>query len=133
MARARCLTNAPHPRRPLPATGRGMPFAGRANEGRGRQGELAEDCRTVAANGRGRGQRMRRTEEAMTLEGRVRWFNLDKKFGFVALANEAGDAFIHLSVLKAAGFVTLPAGATLRMRVETVDGKPRVVEIDDVT
>ena len=76
---------------------------------------------------------MRRTEEAMTLEARVRWFNLDKKFGFVALANEAGDAFIRLSVLKAAGFVTLPAGATLRMRVETVDGKPRVVEIDDVT
>ena len=41
--------------------------------------------------------------------GRVSWFKLDKKFGFVELEEGMGDAFLHVSVLKAAGYVTIPA------------------------
>src|SRR5215211_3695492 len=36
--------------------------------------------------------------------GRVSWFNLGKKYGFVELERGMGDAFLHVSVLKEAGY-----------------------------
>lgn len=33
----------------------------------------------------------------------VKWFNADKGFGFVELADGSGDAFLHVAVLQAAG------------------------------
>ena len=63
---------------------------------------------------------------------RVSWFSLDKKFGFVSLDGTAVDAFLHLSVLKSAGYVAVPAGTSLRVRVETDRGKLRVVEVSNV-
>ena len=47
------------------------------------------------------------------MRGRVSWFKLDKKFGFVELEEGRGDAFLHVSVLKAAGYVTVPAARPL--------------------
>jgi CspA family cold shock protein len=61
--------------------------------------------------------------------GRVSWFNLGKKFGFVELEGGAGDAFLHVSVLKEAGYVLVPAGTTLRVRVEAERGRRRIVEV----
>jgi CspA family cold shock protein len=64
--------------------------------------------------------------------GRVSWFKLDKKFGFVELEGGGGDAFLHVSVLKAAGYVTIPAGTTIRVRLETQSGRRRVIEIIEI-
>jgi CspA family cold shock protein len=64
--------------------------------------------------------------------GRVSWFKLDKKFGFVELEGGDGDAFLHVSVLKAAGYVTIPAGTTIRVRLETQSGRRRVIEILEI-
>ena len=63
---------------------------------------------------------------------RVIWFNLDKKFGFVSLDGTAADAFLHLSVLKSAGYVSVPVGTSMRVRVETDRGRLRVVEVSNV-
>ena len=60
---------------------------------------------------------------------RVRWFSLDKKFGFVSLDSPAVDAFLHLSVLKSAGYGSVPAGTTLRVRVEEDRGRQRIMEV----
>jgi len=60
---------------------------------------------------------------------RVRWFSLGKKFGFVLLDSPAADAFLHLSVLKSVGCVSVPAGASLQVRVEAERGRRRVVEV----
>ncbi len=68
----------------------------------------------------------------MIASGRVSWFKLDKKFGFVELEGEIGDAFLHVSVLKAAGYVTLPAGTTIQVRLETKSGRRRVVEVLEI-
>ncbi len=54
----------------------------------------------------------------MIARGRVSWFKLDKKFGFVELEGGAGDAFLHVAVLKSAGYVSVPAGTSMRVRVE---------------
>lgn len=61
--------------------------------------------------------------------GTVSWFKLDKKFGFVELEGGKGDAFLHVSALKEAGYVSVPAGTTVRVRVEPERGRLRVVEI----
>jgi cold shock protein len=62
----------------------------------------------------------------------VAWFDLNKQFGFVALSNSSGDAFLHMSVLKAAGYVWVPRGTTLRVRTEDDRGKRRVTEVVEV-
>ena len=64
----------------------------------------------------------------MLATGRVAWFNLEKKFGFVAL-DTGGDAFLHVSVLKAAGYVTLPPGTVVEVRLEKDRGNTRVTEV----
>lgn len=64
-----------------------------------------------------------------TAAGRVSWFNLKKQFGFVKLENRGGDAFLHMSVLKAGGYYSLPRGTTVQVRVEPDRGKHKVVEV----
>jgi cold shock protein len=61
--------------------------------------------------------------------GRVKWFRLDKKFGYVELEGGNGEAFLHVSVLKAAGYVSVPAGTLLDVNVDRQDGRQRVVQV----
>ncbi len=63
----------------------------------------------------------------------VKWFKSDKGFGFVELSNGAGDAFLHIGALQAAGFETVPPGAKLKVYVGTgAKGTQvtRVLEVD---
>jgi cold shock protein len=61
--------------------------------------------------------------------GRVIWFRLDKKFGLVELEGGNGEAFLHISVLKAAGYVSVPAGTLLDVNLDRQDGRQRVVKV----
>jgi len=47
----------------------------------------------------------------------VKWFNPEKGFGFVALSDGSGDAFLHANTLNQAGFNAVSPGATLRVRI----------------
>ena len=42
----------------------------------------------------------------------VKWYNPDKGFGFVQLADGSGDAFLHVSVVERSGHDSVPPGAT---------------------
>jgi CspA family cold shock protein len=64
----------------------------------------------------------------MTETGTVNWFDLDRKFGFLTL-NGGKEAFLHMSVLKAAGYVWVPRGTTMQVRLEADRGKSRVSEV----
>jgi cold shock protein len=68
----------------------------------------------------------------MTITGTVAWFDLTKQFGFVALSNGDSDAFLHMSVLKEAGYVWLPRVTTVRVKVEQDRGKQRVAEVLEI-
>jgi cold shock protein len=46
----------------------------------------------------------------------VKWYNPDKGFGFVQLADGSGDAFLHVSVVERSGHHSVPPGATLEVR-----------------
>jgi len=47
----------------------------------------------------------------------VKWFNPEKGFGFVALSDGSGDAFLHANTLTQAGFNAVSPGATMRVRI----------------
>jgi cold shock CspA family protein len=55
----------------------------------------------------------------------VKWYNPDKGFGFVQLANGSGDAFLHVSVVERSGHGSVPPGATLEVRAGPGPKGPR--------
>jgi CspA family cold shock protein len=70
------------------------------------------------------------------MRGTVKWFNAVKGFGFVTPADGTNDAFIHLSVLRDAGFQELQPGATILCEVaKRAKGLQvtRIVEVDSST
>ena len=63
----------------------------------------------------------------------VKWFKGDKGYGFVELADGAGDAFLHANALQASGHESVPAGAKLVVQVgQGAKGAQvtRVLEVD---
>jgi len=62
----------------------------------------------------------------------VKWFNPEKGFGFVALDDGGGDAFLHAAVLSRAGREEVPTGATLKVRTGAGQKGPQVTEVLEV-
>jgi len=59
----------------------------------------------------------------------VKWYNPDKGFGFVELADGSGDAFLHVSVVERNGGSSVLPGATLEVRAGPGPKGPQVTEI----
>src|SRR6202030_488197 len=59
----------------------------------------------------------------------VKWYNPDKGFGFVELADGSGDAFLHVSVVERNGHGSVPPGATLEVRAGPGQKGMQVTEI----
>ncbi|MFA5322488.1 MAG: cold-shock protein [Smithella sp.] len=53
-------------------------------------------------------------------EGKVKWFNANKGFGFIQ-QDDGGDVFVHFSAIQSAGFKTLSEGQ--RVSFELQQGK----------
>jgi CspA family cold shock protein len=66
------------------------------------------------------------------IEAVVKWFNAEKGFGFVDLADGSGDAFLHISVLSGAGATTVAPGAKLKVRLGQGPKGPQVTEVTDI-
>lgn len=62
----------------------------------------------------------------------VTWFNGEKGFGFVALSDGSGDAFLHASTLEAIGLKAVSPGATIRCRVAQGQKGMQVAEVAEV-
>ena len=54
-------------------------------------------------------------------EGKVKWFNESKGFGFIERNDGGGDLFVHYSAIQAGGFKTLTEGQSVSFDV--VQGK----------
>ena len=63
------------------------------------------------------------------LDATVKWFNPDKGFGFVALADGSGDVFLHANALTNAGHGSVSPGASLRVRVGQGQKGRQVMEV----
>jgi cold shock protein len=78
-----------------------------------------------------------RREERTTSSGperqaRVKWFNGEKGFGFVEFTDGSGEAFLHISVVEAAGHSALEPGTTLMTRSGQGQKGPQITEIISV-
>lgn len=55
--------------------------------------------------------------DAPVLAARIKWFDKAKGFGFANVFGEADDVFVHVEVLRRAGFSDLQAGEAVAMKV----------------
>src|SRR5262252_9509922 len=63
---------------------------------------------------------------------KVKWYNPDKRYGFVVLSDGSGDAFLHASALAGIGMSTLQPGETLALRVSPGERGLLVTEVISV-
>jgi CspA family cold shock protein len=90
---------------------------------------LSIDTSTAAAP-RADGIDRRAGRPSHTLEGAVKWFELDKGYGFISPDGGGKDVFIHITALRRSQVNTLEPGQ--RVRAEVVEGK-KGLEADRIT
>jgi CspA family cold shock protein len=62
--------------------------------------------------------------------GTVKFFNIDKGFGFIAPESGGGDAFVHISAVERAGMSTLNKDQRISYELETDNrGKTSAVNL----
>ena len=54
----------------------------------------------------------------MTLNGKVKWFNQNKGYGFISQDGDSKDVFVHSSAVKDAGLNGLTEGESITFEVE---------------
>ena len=54
----------------------------------------------------------------MSLQGKVKWFNQNKGFGFIEREDKEKDVFVHVSAVRDAGMNGLDEGQALTFDVE---------------
>jgi len=54
------------------------------------------------------------------MQGKVKWFNAEKGFGFIEKNDGSGDVFVHFSAIQSEGFKSLEEGQEVEFDV--VDG-----------
>ena len=59
----------------------------------------------------------------------MKWYNPDKRYGFVTLSDGSGDAFLHATALAGMGIRTLQPGETLALRVAPTERGLLVTEV----
>ena len=81
--------------------------------------------------------------ESKRIRGTVKWFNVVRGYGFVSPEDGSSDVFLHMTVLRQAGYEQLPPGSTIEcvavkgakgmqcLTIESVDTSTATEEILD--
>ena len=69
----------------------------------------------------------------MSINGKVKWFNPTKGFGFIERENKEKDVFIHISALKNAGMDGLDEGQEMTFEIEEGPKGPNAVNLQKVS
>ena len=65
----------------------------------------------------------------MSVNGRVKWYNRTKGFGFIAREDKEKDVFVHRTALQAAGFTDLKNGQKITFDVDLAAKGPCAVNL----
>ena len=65
----------------------------------------------------------------MTINGKVKWFNAIKGYGFISRDDDAKDVFVHSSAVKDAGISDLAEGDSITVEVEEGAKGPSAVNL----
>lgn len=64
-----------------------------------------------------------------TVRGKVKWFNNQKGYGFLAKDDGSGDVFIHFSAIKTEGYKSLNEGDAVEFDVVDSDKGPKAANV----
>lgn len=62
------------------------------------------------------------------MQGKVKWFNAEKGFGFIE-SSEGGDVFVHFSAIQGEGFKTLNEGQDVEFDVVEGNRGPQAANV----
>ena len=65
----------------------------------------------------------------MSINGKVKWFNSTKGFGFIEREDKQKDVFVHISALRKSGMNRLDEGQALTFEVEEGPKGPNAVNL----
>jgi len=65
----------------------------------------------------------------MSINGKVKWFNPTKGYGFISRDDDAKDVFVHSSAVKDAGISDLAEGDSITFDVEEGAKGPSAVNL----
>ena len=69
----------------------------------------------------------------MSLNGKVKWFNPTKGFGFIERGDNEKDVFVHISAVKNAGMDGLDEGQAVIFEIEEGPKGPNAVNLQKIS
>lgn len=64
----------------------------------------------------------------MIMQGRVKWFNAEKGFGFISVEGEK-DVFVHFSAIQSEGYRSLEEGQEVQFEIVDGDKGPQAANV----
>ena len=65
----------------------------------------------------------------MSIQGKVKWFNDQKGYGFITPDDGTPDVFVHHSVIQGNGFRTLSESQTVQFDLTQTDKGPKAANV----
>ena len=65
------------------------------------------------------------------LQGKVKWFNAEKGFGFI-VGEDGKDIFVHFSVINQEGYKSLAEGDVVTYEVKETERGPQATNVSKV-
>ncbi len=66
------------------------------------------------------------------VRGKVKWFNDQKGYGFIAKDDGSGDVFVHFSAVTGEGFKSLAEGDAVEFEVVDSEKGPKAANVSKV-
>jgi CspA family cold shock protein len=67
------------------------------------------------------------------MNGKVKWFNPTKGFGFIERGDNEKDVFVHISAVKSAGMDGLDEGQAMTFEIEEGPKGPNAINLQKVS
>jgi len=69
----------------------------------------------------------------MSINGKVKWFNPTKGFGFIERGDNEKDVFVHISAVRNAGMNGLDEGQAMTFEIEEGPKGPNAVNLQKIS
>ena len=69
----------------------------------------------------------------MSMNGKVKWFNPTKGFGFIERGDNEKDVFVHISAVRSAGMDGLDEGQAMTFEIEEGPKGPNAINLQKVS